>query len=141
MENVRHKKVQIIVIEKENLQRLLLLQTKEDRNFHWQNITGSVDGDESFEEAARRELLEESGLKGEIHILDTEFTFKDRWNKNVIEKVFLALVSFTEKVSISSQEHQDFKWKSISEINREDFGYESNWLSFLSARKFIEDNY
>ena len=140
MENVRHKKVQVIVIEKQNKDKILLLQTKEDRNCHWQNITGSVEQGESFLGAAKRELLEESGLNGELHMLDTEFCFKDRWDKNVHEKIFLALVDFTDEIKLCEQEHQDFKWVSLKEITKDSFGYESNWLSFLSARSFIENS-
>jgi len=140
MEIKRHRKVQVVIINSENREEILLLQTKEDRGFHWQNITGSVEEGENFFDAARRELKEESGLCGEIHELDLNFEFFDRWEKNILEKVFVALVPKTDNIILCDQEHQDFKWQKVMETSRESFGYESNWLSFLETREWIEKN-
>jgi 8-oxo-dGTP pyrophosphatase MutT (NUDIX family) len=140
MEIKLHRKVQVVVIDCENREEVLLLQTKEDRNFHWQNITGSVEEGESYLDAASRELEEESGLKGEIHELDLNFKFLDRWEKNVIEKVYVALVPRSENILLCEQEHQDFKWLKINNVSRDSFGFQSNWLSFLEMREWIENN-
>ena len=49
----KHKKVQILVIAThQNKKYLLRLQTNKRRGEFWQNITGSVENDESFSEAA-----------------------------------------------------------------------------------------
>ncbi|OUR98753.1 hypothetical protein A9Q84_04900 [Halobacteriovorax marinus] len=140
MEIKRHRKVQIVVINRENRDEILLLQTKKDRGFHWQNVTGSVEDNEEYFDAAIRELKEETGLPGEIHELDLNFEFTDRWHKHVLEKVYVALVPKSESIILCAQEHQDFKWLKINDINIDNFGYESNWLSFLTTREWIEKN-
>ena len=140
MENLVHRKVQVVVIGGENLNKLLLLQTKKDRDEHWQNVTGSVDEGEAYYSAAQRELKEETGLTATLVELNLQFEFKDRWKKNVLEKVFLARVEDGEDVIISSQEHQAYKWLFLKEATKESFGYESNWKSFTTARDWLEDN-
>lgn len=140
MEIKRHKKVQVVVIDSKNRDELLLLQTKEDRGFHWQNITGSVEAGEDYSDAAVRELEEESGLIGEVHELYLKFEFLDRWKKNVIEKAYVALVSKTRDIRLNEQEHQSFKWMKFKDVSRESFGHESNWLSFLEVREWLEKN-
>ena len=72
--------------------------------------------------------------------MDLNFEFTDRWNKNVLEKVYVALVTKSENIVLCQKEHQSFKWIKISEINIDNFGYESNWLSFLTTREWIEKN-
>ena len=140
MENLVHRKVQVVVIGGENLNKLLLLQTKKDRDEHWQNVTGSVDEGETYYSAALRELKEETGLEATLIELNLQFEFKDRWKKNVLEKVFLAKVEEEAVVTISNEEHQGYKWLLLKEANKESFGYESNWKSFTTARDWLEDN-
>lgn len=140
MEDQRHKKVQVIIFDMETKSKVLLLQTKEDRNFHWQNVTGSIEGSESFLLGAHRELLEETGLTGEPVELDIEFKFTDRWQKNVIERAFLVFVPFTQNVSLSEQEHQSFEWYEANKLNENTFGYKTNWKVFQCARSWIENN-
>ena len=140
MEEKRHKKVQVVIFDMETKSKVLLLQTKEDRGFHWQNVTGSIEGSESFLMGGLRELQEETGLTGELKEIDLDFYFTDRWNKNVHEKVFLVMAPFTHHISLCENEHQSFKWYDAKELTEKDFGYESNWKAFLSARSWIESN-
>jgi len=140
MENTKHRKVQVVVIGGEELNQLLLLQTKKDRDEHWQNVTGSVDEGETFYSAAQRELEEETGIQSELIELNLQFEFRDRWGKDVIEKVFLAKAHESVEVKISEEEHQDFKWVYLNDLTKESFGFESNWKSYTTARDWIEDN-
>ena len=90
-----HKKVQVIITARdpEGSWSALILKTNKDRGQFWQNVTGSVDEGESFEEAALREAQEETGLEIEKIVefdgLELSFEFKDRWKKNVHEECFL----------------------------------------------------
>ncbi|PIK14751.1 NUDIX domain-containing protein [Halobacteriovorax sp. JY17] len=141
MENLTHRKIQVVVIGGENLNKLLLLQTNTDRDEYWQNVTGSVDEGETFYSAAKRELEEETGIVATLVELNLQFEFTDRWKKDVLEKVFLAKVEEEEiEIKISREEHQDYKWLLLKEVTRESFGYESNWKSFSVARDWLEDN-
>ncbi|WP_127717904.1 NUDIX domain-containing protein [Halobacteriovorax sp. HLS] len=140
MEEKRHKKVQVVIFDLETRSKVLLLQTKEDRDFHWQNVTGSVEDKESYVIGALRELQEETGLTGTLTELPIFFDFTDRWNKSVHEKVYLVLAPFSHHVSLCEKEHQSFKWYEADQLNNKNFGYESNWLAFCEARKWLENN-
>lgn len=138
MENKIQKKVQVVIIGGERLNKLLLLQMKPDRNELWQNVTGSVDEGEDFLEAAKRELLEETQLAGELTELNIQFEFKDRWERSVLEKVFLAKIIGEPPVQISDEEHQDYQWIPLDQVSRDNFGYESNYTSFLESLKKLK---
>ncbi|MEH0861904.1 MULTISPECIES: NUDIX domain-containing protein [Halobacteriovorax] len=130
--NSLHKKVQIITLHKEK-KALLLLEMKADRGFGWQNVTGSVESGEDIFTAAKRELLEETGIEeAELVQLSQEFKFHDRWGKDVIEYCFAALTN-KDEITISKEEHQGFKWLPINEVQSKDFKYESNFLAFQEA--------
>jgi 8-oxo-dGTP pyrophosphatase MutT (NUDIX family) len=133
-----HKKVQVIVLHRNNNDyELLLLQTKADRGEYWQNVTGSIEGNESWEQGALRELLEETGLSGEIQQLELTYHFHDRWDRNVEEKVFVAQVS-EKSVIICEQEHQGYRWVKTNEVKPEHFGHPNNYEAFLKALKCLK---
>ena len=56
------KKIQVVFLLPME-RRYLLFQVNEKRGGFWQNITGSVEKNESFYEAALREINEETGKK------------------------------------------------------------------------------
>ncbi|OIQ16762.1 MAG: hypothetical protein BM556_13955 [Bacteriovorax sp. MedPE-SWde] len=137
--NELHKKVQVIILHRTNNNiNTLLLQTKKDRGEYWQNVTGSVDGDESWEDAASRELEEETGLKGEVHLIDMVFKFHDRWDRDVEERVYYAEVDDT-RVTISEEEHQSFRWCNSDDLSEKDFGHANNFQAFKEALRCIKE--
>ena len=110
------KKVQVIVMSEGEV-LLFEFNDKIPGNYKgFQNITGGVEGDESFDEAAKRELVEEAGIVSDVIELDLKFEFFDRWKKNCLEKVFLCYlnkkpeivlneaIDFIEKTKLFSQE-------------------------------------
>ena len=125
------QKVQVVTIA-ENC--VLLLQFAKDRGEGFQNITGSVEDDESFLEAARREMVEEIGIADNVVEIDLSFTFRDRWGCDVLEKVFLYHPAKKPNISLSS-EHQSYKWKAIAEVTEVDFAYSTN---FEALKKAVE---
>ena len=136
--NELHKKVQVVVLHTTNNNtNLLKLQTKADRGEFWQNVTGSIEGSESWEQGALRELEEETGLNGVLTQLDLVYKFHDRWKRDVEERVFLAQVQ-SDHVRLCEQEHQAHEWKNISEVTENDFGHKSNYESFLEAIKCLD---
>ena len=82
----------------------LLLKTNKKRGEYWQNVTGSVDKDETYQEGALREAIEETGLKKKmikkIHPTELCFQFHDRWGRDVKEKTFLIEVAGAFEVKI-----------------------------------------
>lgn len=129
------RKVQVVIIEKSSAaNKLIQFRVTAERGGFWQNITGSVEQNESFENAARRELYEECGLNlGPLTDLHLEFSFKDRWGEEVQEKVFLALVTSPRLIRLSS-EHQEYRLLPLDKIRPDDFGYISSYEAFLKAK-------
>ena len=111
-----------------------MLQTNKKRGEFWQNITGGVDQGESFNEAASRELIEETKIESQVNETDLFFKFHDQWKKDVTEQVFWA-TSLTREVEISSDEHQDYKWINIEEISKDSYKYPSNFEAFKECLK------
>ena len=77
-DEILKKKVQVVIIAEESLLLFEFNNQIPNNYIGFQNITGSVDGDESFEEAAIRELAEEAGVDSSVIDINKEFSFFDR---------------------------------------------------------------
>ncbi|MBS3061982.1 MAG: NUDIX domain-containing protein [Candidatus Diapherotrites archaeon] len=101
----------------------------------WELLKGGIEPNESEENALRREIFEESGLK-KIEIikhLDTNMVYWDRNRKIQNElSVFLVKTDEEESVSFSNnivKEHDGFEWLSGSEAIRK--------LKFSDTKRLI----
>lgn len=96
----------------------LLFKRTEARGGFWQPITGNVEIGESFEQAALRELREETSIPKVIKLIETGFSY-DFFDDGRIqhEKVFGAEISGDAEVSLSS-EHTEYTWVSMEEANK-----------------------
>lgn len=141
------KKVQVVVFSighdfDLNLAQVLLLEFN-SKNTHgprgFQNITGSVEENESFIQAAKRELLEETGIDSEVQDCLFDFTFTDRWNPETkcIEKLFLCLINPDRKQIQISHEHQSYKWVDIKSVQEMDYTFPSNFIAFHKALELV----
>lgn len=128
------QKVQVVTIA-EN--QLLLLQFAKFHNEGFQNITGSVEYDESFVEAARREMVEEIGVTDNVVDIDMNFHFHDRWGSDVEEKVFLYNPSKKPAIRLS-EEHQNYKWVPVDQVKKEDYVFPTNFEAFKRALEFVK---
>ena len=87
---------------------------------YWFTVTGSVEADESIEDAVRREVKEETNLKVS-EILDLKWGSVYFWGgEDHSENNFLAFVK-KEKV-VLNEEHVDFEW-----LYLEDFIKKIKW--------------
>lgn len=107
-----NNQIEVIVFSRDehgDVRYLMLKRNARKGNF-WQPITGNVELGESFEQAAERELMEETGIIGCVRIFDTgySFDFFDD-NRNQHEKVYAAEVSPGTQV-VLSEEHTEFAW-------------------------------
>ena len=137
-----HKKIQIVIIDLHNsMQRVLLLKTNKTSGNFWQNVTGSVEKNEDFMKAAKRELFEETGITN-INLIELplSFEFHDRLKRYVNEKVYLALIDSSHNVIKLSNEHEESKWLTIDEVNEENYGYHSNYDALLSAKNVLRQS-
>jgi len=126
------QKIQIVTLA-EN--QLLLLQFAKFHGGGFQNITGSVENDETFQQAAERELHEEIGLAKSVTDIGLTFSFKDRWGFVVEEKVFLCELNKIPSITLS-EEHQAYKWVPIEKVTIADFVFPTNFEAFKKALEF-----
>ena len=130
---------------------ILLLHRKDKKNF-WQSVTGSIEEGESPVNAAKIELLEETGIDHqEFLLLDWKFSqqyeifphWRYRYEPNVthnIEHVFS--VELPEKiiVNLEPSEHKEYKWVPLHDAIKEVFsGTNADALKKLYEIKQIGD--
>lgn len=130
------EKVQIVVLA-EN--QVLLLQFATLYNKGFQNITGSVEANESFHEAAVRELEEETQLKSPLIKIEQENNFIDRFGFQVTEAIFYTHFEKIPEIKIS-EEHCSFKWIPFAMINESDYVFPSNLQATQTAIKIVQKN-
>lgn len=100
---------------------VLLLRRVRPPDF-WQSVTGSLRWDEADPlVTARRELAEETGLRGELSIVDCDwsqrFPIKPEWRARYgpgvtenLEHVFRLELPESRPIVLSPHEHSDYLW-------------------------------
>lgn len=106
-----NNQVEVILFKESSPKEILFLVLKRipEKGGFWQPITGNVREEETFEEAARREVKEETGIS-EGKLIDTGYSFDyfdegNWWH----EKVFGMEVEKQTPI-ILSREHTESKW-------------------------------
>ena len=139
------KKVQVVIAsldKSSGTYKILLLMTNEKRGSFWQNVTGSVEKDESDEAAALREVIEETGLKLEyvVDLIDLKIIhqFTDSRNKKCEEYSFLLITDHQWKIKIDPHEHQESHWCAMDKLTKDSVKYESNWKTLQKAISLIK---
>lgn len=104
---------------------LMLLRAPERGGF-WQPVTGNVEIDESFEDAALREVEEELGVKKVIRLFDTEYSYEFFDNgMDQFERIFGVEVSVDQQIHLSS-EHTEYHWATKGEALNKYLKYPGN---------------
>lgn len=126
----------------------LMLKRTEERGGFWQGVTGHPEGKESIEQAAARELLEETGFIPSF-LVKTDFSYtipieessKDIFPEGTVEineYVFVARINQEDFPSIDSYEHTEWKWCSFKEAF--DLLYwKENKEALEYVKKFLEE--
>ena len=136
---MKKRKAQVVIFcrDDEGKKHFLLLKTNKKRGEYWQNVTGSVEKNETYKQGALREAKEETGLsqKDIIKVRSTElcFQFHDRWGRDVKEKTFLIEVIKQFKVKIDPSEHCESMWIQQNQIKAQVFKHINNYLSVVYA--------
>ena len=120
----------------------LLMQTNERRGSFWQNVTGKLEDDETFEEGALREAMEETKLKidsiVDIINLGLKYEFTDQRERKCREECFLIILEQKWEIQIDPHEHQNFKWVRIDEIHDGIVKFESNFETLVKAQSILK---
>lgn len=139
------KKAQVVIAAIDSVSQsfsLLLMQTNQKRGEFWQNVTGKVEDEETFEEGGLREAMEETGLTLESIIdlleLGLTFDFVDQRSRHVHEKTFLLILDKKWDVKIDPKEHQGYRWISLDELSEDSVKYPSNFETLLKAKHLLK---
>ncbi len=115
--------------------KILVLKRNIRKGGFWQTITGGVHIGESLEQAAERELIEETGLtqKSNSRVFSTGERYSFPGNDEYIldEYVFAFRVDDMAAVKIS-EEHDAFEWLSVEEAKKR-VAYENNKMAIDSV--------
>lgn len=115
----------VLVLVYTNQAQALLLRRAKPFDF-WQSVTGSLRVGESHSDAARRELLEETGLgdEGKWHYSGVSRQFvidarwRDRFEPGTVENVEFEWhyrLPESMDIKISDDEHSEFCWLPMAE--------------------------
>ena len=144
MVHYRRPESVLVLIYTSNHEVLLLKRI--DPFPYWQSVTGSMRANENNEDAAPRELREETGLKDEGFMVDCElsrsFEIDPRWqyryhssNKVNIEHEFHYLLAERSKITLHPREHSQYKWLPIDIAIKEVWSFTNKEaLERLAAR-------
>jgi lipoyl(octanoyl) transferase len=103
---------------------ILMMLRRPEQGLWWSSVTGMLEPQESLESGAVREVLEETGLRGNLRSLDFNHTFwvdpkliglpegEPRFNT---ESCFQMEVPADAEVKLALDEHSEFRWCSIPE--------------------------
>ena len=125
----------VVVYHKTKQHRLyLLLQYGADGFGHWDFPKGHIEKEESKEEAALRELKEETGLEVTLAAgFEQAFSyfFKDpKTHELVLKKVYFFVAPSAHKAVTLSYEHTDYTWLPFEQAVEK--------LTFKNAKELLE---
>jgi dATP pyrophosphohydrolase len=113
--------------------KVLLLRRKTPADF-WQSVTGSLEWNETPEQAARRELFEETGLQDNGRLQDcrvtNEFPILPAWRaryapdvQSNTEHVFSLQLPCAQEIRLSENEHVEYCWLPAPEAAERAFSW------------------
>jgi len=93
----------------------LLLKRLPQKNGFWQPVTGGVEEGETLEEALRREIMEETGVRNIVAVIEGLFYFEFSDPNPNQEYVYGVEVSPSEEIVLDGREHSEYRWCSFQD--------------------------
>jgi lipoyl(octanoyl) transferase len=121
----RPETIRLIKVLVHDGDRVLLLHRRPDRGNFWQPVTGTIDAHESPLETATREIVEETGQRGEPQPLDLRqsFMIESQYlaSKGYVAPIIASEICFETRldsrlpVKIDPDEHDGWGWFTFAE--------------------------
>jgi dATP pyrophosphohydrolase len=106
--------VQVFIFTRNPKFMVLILKRFPERNSYWQPISGGIEIGEKTNDAIKREIYEETGLKNFERIIDLEysFIFETNWKGKLTKMLEICYATEIKEVSAIrlSNEHEEYKW-------------------------------
>ena len=122
---------------KNNKEQVLLI--KHSNSGHWSFPKGHVEAGETLEETAKREVLEETGLRIDIipgFISKSQYSIQNRIQKTV--QIYVASTKDTQ-TRIQVEEIEDYVWLTYENAIK-NLKFENDKTILTDARQFLLDN-
>lgn len=139
------KKVLVLLYRKnsQNALEILALRRTPQLGGFWQPVTGKVETQESVENAALREVKEETNISKVLSILDLNLIQEFSKNEQkFIEHAFAMEVDYSERISLESNpsnEHCDSIWISYDgAFEMFSFAHQREALNILYKKFYME---
>ena len=132
---INQKIMAVIYSDKDNF-LLLRMNPKTMKQKGWFIVTGSIEGNETDEDAVRREIAEETGLEI-LDIKRSDYSCDYEWPKDSgkmrHEQAFFVKVK-EAPIKLSKWEHLEYKW-----VGKNDFLRLIDWHGDINILKKIID--
>lgn len=139
--------VSVLVVVATSSGDVLMLERTRPRGF-WQSVTGSLNRAEEPESAARRELLEETGIQAgnrlESCAIRNHFPIIEAWRHRYApdeainrEHVFRFEMEAPRNIRLNSEEHLGYKWLPRLEAAR----LASSWTNRIAILALVQKRY
>jgi 8-oxo-dGTP pyrophosphatase MutT (NUDIX family) len=96
----------------------LLMKRLPERNGFWQPVTGGMEEGETREEALHREIMEETGVKNLVAVIEGLYYFEFSDPNPNQEYVYGVEVSPSEEIVFDRREHSEYRWCSFRDALR-----------------------
>lgn len=105
----------IIFRRNNNMVEYLLLKRLPERNGFWQPVTGGMEEGETRVEALLREVMEETGIKNTVGVIEGLYYFEFSDPNPNQEYVYGVEVSPSEEIVLDRKEHSEYRWCNFQE--------------------------
>ncbi len=114
-----NKRILAFIYNKNENNFLILKTNGKDYEIHgkskWFTTTGSVENKENYEEAVKREVLEETGLRAK-EVYNLKWGCKYEWQNQINEELYFIAFVNSEKIKLDNIEVINSKWLNLSKF-------------------------